>query len=284
MREGYVSTNSGKIWYSVYGENKPETPLLVVHGGPGFLSMPETISDFSVNRPVYFYDQLGSGKSDIAESLDYYSVENFVQELEDVRRELNLSEVILMGHSWGCGLVCSYMLDKKPKGVKSLVLSSPFLSAPHFMRDAEENISKLPEQMIRVIQDSRKNKDYGDEYQGIAMEYLMRYSCILRPVPPSLMEAFSKINEEVYSTMWGPSEFDILGKLSNFDLSPNLHNISVPILLTCGDRDEISVKTMTEYQMTFPMAQLAVLPNASHMHFLEQPEIYKTIVNTFFQK
>ena len=43
MREDLINTAGGKIWYSVYGEDKKSIPLLVLHGGPGFLSMPEVM-------------------------------------------------------------------------------------------------------------------------------------------------------------------------------------------------------------------------------------------------
>jgi len=54
---------------------------LVAHGGPGFSSMPEVVSEFAEQRPVYFYDQLGSRRSDKAKSKDDYSIEYFVTEL-----------------------------------------------------------------------------------------------------------------------------------------------------------------------------------------------------------
>ena len=33
MREGFIATPNGKIWYSVYGEEQANTPLLAIHGG-----------------------------------------------------------------------------------------------------------------------------------------------------------------------------------------------------------------------------------------------------------
>ena len=40
MQEGFIDIEGKKIWYSVYGKELKKTPVLVVHGGPGFLSMP----------------------------------------------------------------------------------------------------------------------------------------------------------------------------------------------------------------------------------------------------
>lgn len=135
LKERFIPTDNGNIWSCVYGEDKEGTPLLVVHGGPGFLSMPQTVSDLSDERPVYFYDQLGCGRSDRASRDELYSLETYTKELDVIRDELGLSDVILIGFSWGCGLICSYLLDEGPKGVKGLILSGPLLSSPMWEKD-----------------------------------------------------------------------------------------------------------------------------------------------------
>ncbi len=283
MREGYIETVAGKVWYSVYGEGKSGTPILVVHGGPGFLSMPEVVSDFAEDRPVYFYDQLGCGKSDRAADNDYYSVQNYVNELDAVIEELKLQEVILMGFSWGCGLVCSYMLEKAGRRVKALILSAPYLSSPFWDKDQRDNIKRMPAEVIKAIEKGEKNGDYSDEYQEAMMEYYKKHVYNVQPWPDYMQTAFEMLNMDVYLTMWGPSEFTISGKLKNFDLFTQLQKIKVPVLLTCGDNDEAGVKSVKDYQMAFANAQMAVIPNATHLHQLEQPQIYKAVINGFLK-
>ncbi len=85
-REGMIETANGDIWYSVHGENQQKTPILVLHGGPGFLSMNDGMETLWEDRPVCFYDQLGCGNSDRAADKDFYSVENYAAELAWVRQ------------------------------------------------------------------------------------------------------------------------------------------------------------------------------------------------------
>lgn len=283
MREDYISYQGKKIWYSVYGEESQQTPLLVVHGGPGFLSIPDVISDFSDDRPVYFYDQLGSGNSEKADSKNDYSLEYFVSELDAMIQGLQLSEVILLGLSWGCGLSAAYMLDKKPQFVKALILSAPYLSTPLWEECAMENISNLPETMQKIIIEAEKNQEFGADYETASEAYYGKYLCRLDPWPDSVMDSFGKLNMDVYLTMWGPSEFSVNGKLKQFDLMPRLHEIPVPVLLTCGDSDEAGVKMVKDFQMAFPQGSMAVIPSSAHLHHIEQPEIYKTIVSEFLK-
>lgn len=283
MRESFIETAAGKLWYSVYGEEKKGVPLLVVHGGPGFVSMPQTVSDFAKERPVYFYDQLGCGNSDRAKDNNYYSVENYVNELEEVRDKLNLEEVYMMGFSWGPALICSYMLAKKPPGVKGLILSAPLLSTAMWNKDQRDNIASLPPEVINVIEKCERSGDYGDDYQEAMMEFYKKFVCILDPWPDFMLEALDRLNMDVYGTMWGPSEFTVTGKLKDFDIYPELHRITPPVLLTCGDRDEAGVKTVKDYQAAFPSARMAVIPGSSHSHQIEKPEIYKAVVDDFLK-
>lgn len=281
MREDYINYQGKKIWYSVYGEESQKTPLLVVHGGPGFLSIPDVIADFSDDRPVYFYDQLGGGKSEKADNQDDYCLEYFVSELDAVIQGLQLSEVILLGLSWGCGLSVAYMLDKNPQFVKALILSAPYLSTPLWEECAMENISSLPETMQKIIIEAEKKQEFGADYETAAEAYAKKYLCRLEPWPESVMESFGKLSMDVYLPMWGPSEFTVNGKLKQFDLMPRLHEILVPVLLTCGDNDEAGVKMVKDFQMAFPQGSLAVIPSSAHLHHIEQPVIYKTIVKAF---
>jgi proline iminopeptidase len=63
--EGYIEVPGGKVWYRAVGDNAEATPLLCLHGGPGFthyyLEPLEALAD---RRRVIFYDQLGCGRSD----------------------------------------------------------------------------------------------------------------------------------------------------------------------------------------------------------------------------
>ncbi len=99
--EGHVTVNGGKIWYRIVGSGKG-TPVLVLHGGPGFpsdyLQPLEALGD---ERPVVFYDQLGCGKSDRPEDPKLWRAQRFVEELAEVRNALGLERIHLYGHSWG---------------------------------------------------------------------------------------------------------------------------------------------------------------------------------------
>ncbi len=99
--EGYVQVPGGKVWYRIVGGGSA-TPLLLLHGGPGFTShYLDRLQQLSDERPVVSYDQLGAGRSERPEDMRLWRVERFVEELAELRAELGLARVHLLGHSWG---------------------------------------------------------------------------------------------------------------------------------------------------------------------------------------
>jgi len=283
MQELYLQTKHGKIWCVVYGREKKATPLVVVHGGPGFPSMPEVVSDLASDRPVYFYDQLGSGRSERAKDTSIYTANHYVDELEEVIKALGLLEFVLLGFSWGSGLVTAFAINKRPKGLKGLILSGPLLSAPLWVNDQRKNMEALPRDVLKVIEVCEKNNDFGAVYQEAMMAYYHLFIYRQNPWPSSLQKAVEQINPDVYLSMWGPSEFTVTGNLKTFDLFPRLHEIDVPVLLTCGQYDEARVETVQLFKEAFKKAELVVIPDAAHMHHLEKPDLYLKIVRKFLK-
>ena len=82
-----------------------KTPLLLIHGGPGSTS--RSFYQYSLiaeDRPIIMFDQLGSGRSDYHEDTSLLKVENFVAQVEALKKKLGLKEFYILGHSWGAAL------------------------------------------------------------------------------------------------------------------------------------------------------------------------------------
>ena len=135
-REGMIAVPGGRVWYQILGARSKAIPVLTLHGGPGVPhDYLEPLGALGGERPVIFYDQLGCGNSDKPDDESLWTIPRFVDELAVVRESLELEKVHLLGHSWGTMLAADYMLRKRPKGVMSLVLSGPALSATRWTAD-----------------------------------------------------------------------------------------------------------------------------------------------------
>ena len=267
------------------GPDRPGLPLLVLHGGPGFLSMPQVVADLADERPVLFYDQLGCGRSDRPADPSLFTLDHYVSELAAVRDALGLSDFHILAHSWGAMLAAEYALRLRPAGLRSLVLCGPLLSVPLWERDQRRHIARLPPADQRAIADAEQTGRFDDDdYQRAMMDFYRAHVCRLDPWPDALNTAIAQLNPDIYLSMWGPSEFTITGSLKGADLLPRLPEIQVPTLLVGGEHDEAAPDTLLTYRDALPRGEMLVLPNASHVHHLEQPFLFLAAVRAFLQR
>jgi proline iminopeptidase len=282
---GYINVTGGRVWYKRVGSDKPGIPLLLLHGGPGGTHLTlQGLTALSDERPVVFYDQLGSGKSDRPTDKSLWTMERFVEELAQVREALRLDRVHILGHSWGTMLLAEYLLTRQPTGVESVIFSSPCHSAPRWAEDQARYKKQLPQELQDIIDrcEAEGTTD-SEDYQKAVEEYYRRHVCRLDPPPPIREQAKKESNHEIYLHMWGPAEFSATGTLKSFDCTDRLHEIHVPTLFTCGRYDEATPETVADYCSRVPGAKMVVFENSSHTPYLEEPEAYIAVVREFLR-
>ena len=286
VREGTINVPGGKVWYRIVGADQQGIPLLVLHGGPGAThDYLEPLEALGGERPVIFYDQLGSGNSDRPDNDALGTTDRFVEELERVREELAPGEVHILGQSWGTMLASEYMITKKPAGVVSLILSAPCLSAKRWEADQRQYLEELPEEEKAVILACEETGDFSSPaYQDAMMHYYRLHLCRLDVWPDCLNRTFEKMGSAVYNYMWGPSEFSTTGTLKDLDVTGDLREIDLPVLFTCGRYDEASPETTAYYQSLIPGSGLIIFEDASHNHHLEKTEEYLSAVRDFLRR
>jgi len=89
INEGYVDAHGVLIYYQIVGHG---APLMIVHGGPGVSHdylMPYLLPLARSNQLI-FIDERGSGRSEKLEDAAQYTVENMVEDVENVRQALRL--------------------------------------------------------------------------------------------------------------------------------------------------------------------------------------------------
>ena len=98
----------------------------------------------ATRRPLYAFDVLGFGQSsrptfsNIAETAE----QQFVDSMESWRKELNLTQFILLGHSLGAFLSASYAL-KYPQHVRHLIMIDPW-GMPERPLDKDQQKTPIP--------------------------------------------------------------------------------------------------------------------------------------------
>src|SRR3954447_12539691 len=83
-----LAVDGGTIWYKVSGTGTG-TPVILLHGGPGFSSYYlKPLEALSNERRVVRYDQLGGGKSSGLTDTTKMTIAHFVAELDSLRSHL----------------------------------------------------------------------------------------------------------------------------------------------------------------------------------------------------
>lgn len=283
-----MQVKGGRIWYRVVGTGKG-VPLLLIHGGPGSRSCEgiPAYATLGIDRPVIFYDQLGSGHSDRPTDTTLWQLPRFVDEITVLRKELNLKEVHILGSSWGGSIAVEYMLTRKPTGVKSVIFAGPLLSTSRWMRDAKILLSKLSKPVQDTIQkyESLKmydHKSYIAATDSFNIQYLSRKQGVRIPVPDC--ETSGKFNAQVYRYMWGPTEFNATGTLKSFERTERLHEIKQPVLFITGRFDEARPETIYEFQKEIPGSKVEVIENSGHNKVRDNPEAYLAAIRRFLNE
>ena len=283
-KEGFIEVEGGKIWYRIVGEGD-KTPVVLLHGGPGSSSFYlESLKELSDDRPVIFIDQLGCGRSTRITDTTLMTIEKNVEQLEQVRKALKLERFYLYGHSWGTMLGLDYYL-KYPTGIQALIFASPLFSTKIWTDDADTLISTLPKAIQLSIKESEKKNDFNNASYKQAMEVYYKAFVRRSDKSKSEIETMNKyFGTNVYTFMWGPSEFTATGNLLNYNRLSELATIQVPTLLTAGEFDEARPKSVRYYTSLIPGAQFQLIPRAAHSTMMDNPKENNRILMEFLNK
>ena len=279
--EGMIDVPGGKVWYRRIGHG-PGVPLLAMHGGPGGTSCRfEVLAPLANERPVIFYDQLGSGRSEHPTDTALWTVPRFVQEVDAVRRALKLDTVHLLGHSWGGALAAEYMIATKPTGVKSVIFSSPLISTPRWIADADSLRKQLPASLQKVLDENERAGTLdAPAYQAATDSFYARH--VRRLPTPTIARCEGIVsNDTIYRQMWGPTEFLSNGSLKTWTRAADMDEIATPSLFIAGEFDEARPTTLEEFRKTMRDAQLVVIPGGAHAAMREKPVEYIAAVRAF---
>ncbi len=274
-----IPINTAKGTFNVWTKrtgNNPTMKVLLLHGGPG--ATHEYFEAFDSYFPgegieYYYYDQLGSYYSDNPNDSTLWTIEHFVEEVEQVRKALNLTKdnFYLLGHSWGGILGIEYAL-KYQENLKGLMISNMMSSIPEYVKYAQEVLGpQLDKEVLDEIMAFEAAHDYANpRYQELVFTHYYPEHVLRMPLdewPDNVNRAFKNINNPLYVYMQGHSEFGVTAgaTLEKWDRSGDLAKITVPTLSIGSKYDTMDPKHMEWMAEQFANGRYLDCPNGSHM-------------------
>ncbi|MGC1420021.1 MAG: proline iminopeptidase-family hydrolase [Acidimicrobiales bacterium] len=286
---GVVPFGGHETWYRVTGDlTSDKTPLVAVHGGPGcthdYLLALTALAD--QGRAVIHYDQLGGGKSTHLpdKGVEFWTVGLFLEELDNLLGALGVQDRYhLLGQSWG-GMLSSEHALRRPQGLRSLIISNSPASMELWSQEAKKLRAMLPAEVEAALDRHEAAGTLQDpEYLAATQTYYDEHVCRVVPNPPELVRTFEMLAEDptVYHAMNGPNEFFCIGSLRDWSVVDRVKDIIAPTLLCSGRFDEATPATVQPFFDAIPDVRWEVFEASSHTPFLEEPERYLEVVESF---
>lgn len=212
-------------------------------------------------------DLTGHGKSSIPNDIDRYSMDQQVEDLEELFSALALNQFMLVGYSMGGRIALAYTV-RYPNRVSSMILES---SSPG-LKTEEERIE-------RKEADSRLAKK-------ILKDGLPAFIDFWENIP--LFATQKKLSEEtrlaVRNERLSQSETGLANSLRGIGTGSqpsywaDLKTIDIPVLLITGELDTKFVNISREMVSYFPNVRHEMIERAGHAIHVEKPDTFATMV------
>jgi proline iminopeptidase len=271
--------NGTKIYVTAKGEGEP---LLVIHGGPGlnhsyFIPYLEGLEK---NFKVIYYDQRASGKSAIP-GQDSVSIKFMVDDIEAIRKHLNLKKINILAHSWGAVLAASYGSDYT-NNVNTLILSNP---SP-LSREYDAEIMQLSKKRISAADSTargvllKSGMKTPAEYEQL-MKLTFKMSAFNRSnmdkINFNIPENFTNANRSLFGGLMRDPSFqkNFYNDLKKFDF---------PVLIVTGELDILSDSAIQRLRSSLPKSRIESFTESGHFPFVEETRKFNKVVGQFIKK
>ena len=256
-------------------------PALVCHpGGPGFSSLYlSDLGGLDEELELVLLDPRGTGGSDPAAD---YQIDDYADDLEELREHLGLEQIQLLGHSHG-GVAATAYAARFPERVERLILASTLArfgaEQAGAMEAAMESRAGQP-----WYADAREALD--TELQGEFTTGRELTDLVLRMFP--FYFASYGDAEHAYVRSLGAEELCVDATrlwereiFEHFDLRPLLERLTMPTLVITGSEDFITGPRCADDFTAIPGAKRVILDGAGHMIFVEAPDRFREAVLSF---
>jgi proline iminopeptidase len=194
-----------------------------------------------------------------------------------VVRHFELEQVALFGTSYHGAIVANYA-SRNPATVLRVIQSGPI--SPRRVPHNEQATARLQARMtMPEMAQLMKSQDPAERSRLWNTIFARAYFFDPAAYASSLARPADFENEKPQNVM--PRMNTFMSELGDWDWRPVAAGFSGPVLILHGDADWIPVESSQEWQMSFPNARMFIVPNAGHLAWLEQPEMFFVWLNDF---
>jgi len=276
MKKAVKTRDNLKVFYDYIQRDAKKPVLLYLHGLGGNWTEWTGVSKV-VRKKGYStlcIDLRGHGRSSTPEELEYYHLENFAHDIQQILKKEKIKKFAMIGHSFGGSLAIAYCTEFKNLQPKALILIQSTYRYP-YKKYREMNTNPAIGYILRGLINKGviKNKRF-DKLKTLDLQKITRENLLFQLFDEIYYTPFKAVLEcldsaEVYATT---KEKKIISTLKS---------INFPTLVIAGKKDKvIKFEYAAELHTLIPRSQLKVFEPGSHQLPLEKPkELGKEILN-----
>jgi proline iminopeptidase len=251
-------------------------PVIVLHGGPGLdhTHMSPWLDSLGDEFRLLYVDQRGQGRSERVDPASL-SLDRFAEDVDLLVEALGLDGFALLGHSFGAIVATRHAIERGTAA--GYVISGGGDSSHDMLADVEASLEAMGND-AEAIADSweqEKTVETEEELQQL-LDTQMPFH--FHGQPPTGFSDSLVGSPEVLR------HFANQG-YGNFDYVPQLGLVSKPTLVIVGEHDRTTTpRASRALHQGIADSELAIVPDAGHMSFVEQPEAYLGPVRRFLRR
>ncbi len=280
-RSGFTTTTDVPLYWVSYGA-RGQSPLLVLHGGPGAhhdYLLPQMLR-LARGHEIVLYDQRGGGRSKTDDRAPI-TWRTHVDDLALVVRELALDPLSLVGYSFGGLVALLYAIESvKTGGVlvppARLVLIDPApMTRAYRARFEQEFASRQQSPEVLRLREELAGSGLRERDPDAHRQRLFELSVagyFARPERAHDLTPF-RVTGRVQQSVWE--------SLGDYDLTPHLAAVTIPTLIVHGRQDPIPLASSEALARALPDARLVVLENSGHVPYVEAPDALFPAIERF---
>lgn len=256
-----VSTRSGRIHYTVSGDQNGGTPVLLLHGmGMAHTSYADVIEGLAAEKKVIAVDSPGHGQSETPADDGAFPVSRFAEATLDVLNGLNLDKVDIVGNSLGAMTAVEFAAAY-PDRVRNLVL----VGCPGW--DDQQRSERAEARKKNPMQRPDPNVN------STAADLTPMFTAPSQAVVDRVNEARRQSAEFIVRAGEAVITHDTIGR------SPG---VKAPTLLLCGERD-IVIPEQPGFLKNIKGSTMVVFDNAGHYPQVDNPDRFVRTVLEFLK-
>jgi len=291
----YFTINGAKLWVVIVGKGEP---LILISGGPGSghrgLRSFDSLAKSGIQ--LIYFDAFGRGKSDTAKDVKEYTLERDIEDIEGLRKALQLNKISLLGHSYGSVVAQGYAVTYG-QNLSHLIIANGFHSFimwqendDNYNHEIKTNYPEIWDELMKIREKGAVSSDekHQEIYGRVPYGFLYSYNPTrFEPNPAIRRKPYpNAFNAKLYYQMVGKDGDFIVGNdIGNFDYRKQLKDLKMPILIVAGRYDRVAVPWMqVKYKDYCPQAQFVMFEKSGHNPQVEEPEKEFPIIVQFLKK